>query len=106
MNLITYVGGCSTLCEHGQMFTKLKRSCVLNDKDSIPFINNSEYRVTKLEDEDILENNPNDEDNSDEQRKKLSKLTVDQLTEMCTLKGFSIDGKKNDLIDRLLTSKE
>jgi hypothetical protein len=101
MQLVTYKGGCATICEFGQKFTQMRKSIVLNDAEAKPFMNNINYNVTPIKEEVIV---PSKDD--DEKRKKLMKLSLEKLKEMCEMQELSTEGKKEELVDRLLAPKE
>jgi hypothetical protein len=92
---------------------------VILDNESVkPFLNNKDYNVVPIKEELIVEKvssgdpvqqvtpeTPVEDLNADK-RKKLMKLTAEQLKEMCENAGLSTDGKKEELIDRILAPKE
>lgn len=73
----------------------------------VEVFNNDSEKINILEDEIVLkEENINileDENKQEELSKsKLSKMSVEQLKEHCTGAGVSIDGNKQDLLNRIL----
>ena len=125
MKSVTYIGGCSTICEFGQKFTLQRRTVLLSDEDVKPFLNNPCYSVVDVPKEKILNPDSNEGDKKDNinkekeedineekeedineeilaKKKKLMNLSAEQLKIMCEDKGLDSNGTKDVLSDRIL----
>jgi hypothetical protein len=130
MKSVTYTGGCSTIQEFGQKFTLLRRSVTLSDEDAKVFEGHPNYRVIDVPDLTVNatvggqegsgngqngeneENNNGQGENNDEQtgddaealKKKLKRLTAEQLQQMCTDRGLDTTGTKDELVERIVNA--
>lgn len=112
-SLILYTGKCRSITEHGLKFTSNIRTHIVDDKVAKHFVGIPGFQITTIKKEAIIpdkepEQAPEGEQAPalDDMRKRLSKLTVDKLKEMCEMKKLPIDGKKEELIDRLISVSE
>lgn len=107
MQSITYKGGAATLYEFGHKFTVLRRSIVVTDEESINFRNNKDFAIVEIsKDEVIPPIDTTPAKTREEARKRLLKITSEQLQEMCVNAKLDSVGTKEVLADRLLDSKE
>lgn len=121
MKSVTYIGGCATIQEFGHKFTLQRRSITLSDEEGKVFENLPSYRVIDVPDLTVKvtdggqegsgagQNDENDEngqtgDDQEALRKKLKRLTAEQLQQMCVDKELDSTGNKDELVDRIVNA--
>lgn len=108
MKLVVYKGLCKTVTEKGKKFTEKLRSYVVSDEDGKYFKSLQDFDVFDIPETKEVKTEQSEVKTSveiDEKlRLKLQKMGTEALREMCKSKGLAIDGKKEELISRLIES--
>jgi SAP domain. len=127
MKLVTYIGRCKSLTKHGHKFTEAKKTAIMNDEIASNFENFDDFTISNIAEQEIVPDTKSSEvknevtdnitetvneevnllnEEDENKKKKLMRLNVDILKEMCNNSGLDTEGKKEDLVQRLLTPKE
>lgn len=117
MKLVTYTGMCKSITKHGHKFTDIKRTCIMDNDVANNFENFDDFTISVVPESMILgetkkkeavnDSETQTENQSDTEleskKKRLMKMNLETLKEMCNNAELSDEGKKEELVDRLLT---